>query len=89
MAKYEWTTYDQDDPYPEKQVWHIVGDEDKTLCGLSTATAYGRLPELGVHRSCDNCTEILARHAEKPVEPESANAESVNDAVIAERDDKA
>lgn len=56
----------------QKSVWHMVDedtDQRKTLCGIDVSDVSDFRDVLGNERPCDNCTEILARHADAGDQP--------------------
>ncbi len=62
-----------DPPAPtESDIWHMVAQgSTTTVCGLPVANPdeeWRWTPTLGNHRSCDNCTHVLAHKADVPAQ---------------------
>ena len=68
MTDFDWCVLG-DPPAPtEARIWHMVSPQSpKTVCGEDVANPdeeWRWADKLGNHRSCDNCTHILAHKAD-------------------------
>ncbi len=68
MPDFDWCVLG-DPPAPtESDIWHMVAPgSTTTVCGLPVANPdeeWRWADKLGNHRSCDNCTHVLAHEAD-------------------------
>lgn len=72
MADFDWCVLGEPET-TEADIWHMVafteevGVSRTTVCGLPAANPdeeWRWAEEIGNHRSCDNCTHVLAHKAD-------------------------
>jgi hypothetical protein len=76
MPNFDWCvlgSQDPPEPLAKADIWHMVafteevGTSRTTVCGLPVANPdeeWRWADKLGNHRSCDNCTHVLAHKAD-------------------------